>query len=92
MTITRVPLGVTLSDGTTSTVYRLIEANSSGGNFRVLNGEVEFTDATFFNILAPNGGVVARVAGVQHVSPGGAAQTAAHANLERAVAPARWFR
>jgi hypothetical protein len=29
----------------------------------------EFTDVKFFNILAPAGGVVARVAGVQHVSP-----------------------
>jgi hypothetical protein len=68
---TRVPLGVTLSDGSTSTIYRLAGANSSGGNLDVGNGQFEFTDITFFNILAPNGGVVARVAGVSHVSPTG---------------------
>lgn len=63
------PLGVTLSDGSTSTIYRLAGANSSGGNLDVGNGQFEFTDITFFNILVPNGGVVARVAGVSHVSP-----------------------
>jgi hypothetical protein len=62
---TRVPLMVTLSDGTTSTIYRLAGANASGGNFHP-DGQVEFTDITFFNILAPNHGVVARVAGVEH--------------------------
>jgi hypothetical protein len=71
VTITRTPVGVTLSDGTTSTVYRLAGANSSGGNVRVVTGRYEFTDVTFFNILAPNGGVVAKVAGVQHVTSGG---------------------
>jgi hypothetical protein len=71
VTIARVPIGVTLSDGTTSTIYRLVGANSSGGNFSVVTGKFEFTDTTFFNIIAPDGGVVARVAGVQHVSPGG---------------------
>jgi hypothetical protein len=69
--ITRVPIGVTLSDGTTSTIYRLAGANSSGGNLNVGNDQFEFSDTTFFNILAPNGGVVARVAGVEHVSPSG---------------------
>jgi hypothetical protein len=68
---TRVPMGVTLSDGTTSTIYRLVGANSSEGNLNVGNGQFEFTDITFFNILAPNSGVVARVAGVSHVSPSG---------------------
>jgi hypothetical protein len=71
VTITRVPLAVTLSEGTTSTIYRLVGANSSGGNFDVVNGRYEFTDITFFNILGPNGGVVARVAGVAHVTSGG---------------------
>jgi hypothetical protein len=71
VTITREPIGVTLSDGTTSTIYRLVGANSSGGNFDVVNGKYEFTDITFFNILAPNGGVVARVAFVTHVTSSG---------------------
>ena len=69
--ITRVPIEVTLSDGTTSTIYRLVGANSAGGNISVPSGRFEFTDVTLFNILAPNGGVVARVASVVHVSPGG---------------------
>jgi hypothetical protein len=71
VTITRVPIGVTLSDGTTSTIYSLVGANSSGGNFDVVNGRYEFTDVTFFNILAPNEGVVARVAFVTHVTSRG---------------------
>jgi hypothetical protein len=71
VTITRVPIGVTLSDGTTSTIYQLVGANSSGGNFDIVNGRYEFTDATFFNILAPSGGVVARVASVLHITSGG---------------------
>jgi len=68
--ITRVPIDVTLSDGTTSRTYRLVGANSAGGNISVPTGRFEFTDATFFNILAPNGGVMARVAALVHVSPG----------------------
>lgn len=70
VTQTRVPIDVTLSDRTTSTIYRLVGANSSGGNFSVVDGKYEFTDITFFNILAPTGGVVARVAGVEHVTSG----------------------
>jgi len=66
-TITRVPLGVTLSDGTT-TSYRLVGANAADGNFDVVNGIDEFTDATFFNILAPDGGLVARVAVITHIT------------------------
>ena len=73
LTIKRVPIDVTLSDGTTSTIYRLVGANSASGNISVVTGRFEFTDVTFFNILAPNGGVVARVASVVHVSPGGGA-------------------
>jgi hypothetical protein len=66
------PLGVTLSDGTTDMVYRLVGANSAGGNLDIAGGDgFEFTDTTFFNILAPSRGVVARVAGVEHVNPAG---------------------
>jgi hypothetical protein len=64
-------MGIMLRDGTTSTIYRLVGANSASGNVSVVTGRFEFTDVTFFTILAPNGGVVARVAGVVHVSPGG---------------------
>jgi hypothetical protein len=31
-----------------------------------------FTDTEFFNIVDPGGGVVARVAAVEHISSGGA--------------------
>src|SRR5919198_5758151 len=65
------PIGVTLTDGTTSTVYRLAGASWFGGNFNEVNGKFEFGDTEFFNILAPNGGVVARVAGVEHMGSGG---------------------
>jgi hypothetical protein len=70
-TSTRSPIGVTLNDGTTSTIYRLAGANSADGNFSVVTGKYEFTDITFFNILAPNDGVVAKIAGVQHWTSGG---------------------
>src|SRR5204862_2992365 len=65
------PIGVTLTDGTTSTVYRLAGASWFGGNVNDVNGKYEFTDTEFFNILGPSGGVVARVAGVEHRSSGG---------------------
>src|ERR687885_2927046 len=65
------PIGVTLTDGTTDTVYRLAGASWFGGNFSVVNGKGEFGDTEFFNILDPSGGVVARVAGVEHMGPGG---------------------
>lgn len=68
---TRVPMGVTLSDGTTSTIYRLTGANSSAGSIGLGNDGFEFTDIAFFNIVAPDGGIVARVAAVQHVGPSG---------------------
>src|ERR671935_2054315 len=71
VTGTTAPTGVTLTDGTTSTVYRLAGASWFGGNFNVVNGKYEFTDTEFFNILAPGGGVVARVAGVEHMGSGG---------------------
>jgi hypothetical protein len=65
------PIGVTLSDGTTSTTYRLAGASWFGGNFNYVNGRYEFSDTEFFNILGPSGGVVARVAGVEHMGSGG---------------------
>jgi hypothetical protein len=66
------PIGVTLTDGTTDTVYRLSGASWFGGNFNSSNGKGEFADTEFFNILGPTGGVVARVAGVEHSGTGGA--------------------
>jgi hypothetical protein len=66
------PVGVTLSDGTTNTVYRLSGASWFGGNFNSTSGKGEFGDTEFFNILGPSGGVVARVAGVEHSGTGGA--------------------
>src|SRR5919108_3144136 len=64
------PIGVTLTDGTTSTAYRLAGASWFGGNFNNVNGKGEFSDTEFFNILGP-GGVVAKVAGVEHMGSGG---------------------
>jgi hypothetical protein len=71
VTGTIAPIGVTLTDGTTSTVYRLAGASWFGGNLNYVNGRYEFADTEFFNILAPNGGVVAKVAGVEHMGSGG---------------------
>ena len=65
------PMGVTLTDGTTDTVYRLAGASWFGGNLDYVNGRYEFSDTEFFNILGPSGGVVARVAGVEHSGSGG---------------------
>src|SRR5919197_4121378 len=70
VTGTIAPTGVTLTDGTTSTIYRLAGASWFGGNFNVVNGKYEFTDTEFFNILGPSG-VVAKVAGVEHMGSGG---------------------
>jgi hypothetical protein len=71
VTGTTAPTGVTLSDGRTDTVYRLAGASWFGGNVNNVNGKYEFTDTEFFNILGPRGGVVARVAGVEHMGTGG---------------------
>lgn len=71
VTGTIAPIGVTLTDGTTDTVYRLSGASWFGGNLDYVNGKYEFSDTEFFNILAPNGGVVAKVAGVEHMGSGG---------------------
>jgi hypothetical protein len=72
LTSKRVPTGVTLSDGSTTTVYRLVGANAAGGNVNLgSGGGFEFTDVTGFSIVAPGGGVVGRIAAVEHVSPNG---------------------
>lgn len=71
VTGTTAPTGVTLTDGTTSTVYKLAGASWFGGNFSEVNDKYEFTDTEFFNIIAPGGGVVAKVAGVEHMGSGG---------------------
>ena len=71
MTSKRIPIGVTLTDATTSMVYRLAGGNSAEGNVNIVNGKYEFTDVTVFNIIAPGGRVVGKVAGVLHVMSGG---------------------
>ena len=65
------PIGVTLSDGTTNTVYRLAGASWFGGSFDAA-GNFVTTDTSFFNILGPSGGPVAKVAAVEHSSSRGA--------------------
>ena len=65
------PIGVTLTDGSTSTVYRLSGASWFGGNFNPATGRYETGDTTSFNIIAPGGGVVAKVAAVEHMGTGG---------------------
>ena len=69
VTGTIAPTGVTLTDGTST--YKLAGASWFGGNFNVVNGKYEFSDTEFFNIVAPGGGVVDRVAGVEHMGTGG---------------------
>src|SRR6266536_5938623 len=83
VTGTIAPTGVTLTDGTTSTVYRLAGASWFGGNFNVVNGKYVFTDTEFFNILGPSGVVVAKVAGVEHMSSGPATSPSASASASR---------
>jgi hypothetical protein len=70
VTGTITPMGVTLTDGTTNTVYRLAGASWFGGSFNAA-GKFVSTDTSFFNILGPSGGPVARVAAVEHFSSGG---------------------
>ena len=72
ITGTIAPMGVTLTDGTTSTVYRLAGASWFGGSFNQSTGKFVTTDISFFNILGPSGGPVAKVAAVEHFSSGGA--------------------
>lgn len=71
VTGTITPIGVTLTDGTSSTVYRLAGASWFGGSFDEATGKFVTTDTAFFNILGPSGGPVARVAAVEHFSSGG---------------------
>jgi hypothetical protein len=72
LTSKRVPTAVTLTDGSTTTVYRLVGANAAGGNVNLGSSDsFEFTDVTMFNILAPGDGIVDRVASVTHVGPTG---------------------
>jgi hypothetical protein len=71
VTGTTTPIGVTLTDGTSNTVYRLAGASWFGGNFDAA-GNFVTTDTSFFNILGPSGGPVAKVAAVEHSSSGGA--------------------
>jgi len=70
VTGTITPIGVTLTDGTTNVVYRLAGASWFGGNLNYVNGKYELSDTEFFNIIGPNG-VVAKVAGVEHMGSGG---------------------
>jgi hypothetical protein len=65
------PTGVTLTDGTSSTVYRLAGASWFGGSFNPTTGKFVSTDTSFFNILGPSGGPVGKVAAVEHFSSGG---------------------
>jgi hypothetical protein len=65
------PIGVTLTDGSTSTVYRLSGASWFGGNFNPVTQRFETGDTTSFNIIAPGGGVVGRVGAVDHIGTGG---------------------
>jgi hypothetical protein len=71
VTGTITPMGVTLTDGTTNTVYRLAGASWFGGSFNQSTGKFVTTDTSFFNILGPSGGPVAKVAAVEHFSSGG---------------------
>jgi len=71
VTGTTSPIGVTLTDGSTSTIYRLSGASWFGGNFNPATGTGEFGDTQFFNIVAPGGGVVGKVAGVEHTGTNG---------------------
>ncbi|TMK73304.1 MAG: hypothetical protein E6G50_02120 [Actinobacteria bacterium] len=64
--------GVTLTDGVTSTVYRIAGASWFGGSFNETTGKFVTTDTAHFNILGPSGGPVARVSAVEHFSSGGA--------------------
>ena len=70
ITGTIAPIGVTLTDGTTSTVYRLSGASWFGGTVNA-SGNFVATDTGHFNILGPSGGPVAKVQLVEHFSSGG---------------------
>jgi hypothetical protein len=62
--------GVTLTDGVTSTVYRISGASWFGGTVNAA-GNFVATDTAHFNILGPGGGLVANVQLTEHFSSGG---------------------
>jgi hypothetical protein len=66
----RVPHAVTLVDGSTDTVYRLVGAGSANGEVST-TGQFAFTDVTHFHIIVPNGGVVGTVSTVLRLSKNG---------------------
>jgi hypothetical protein len=70
VTGTITPMGVTLTDGTSNTVYRLAGASWFGGSFNAA-GMFVATDTAHFNILGPSGGPVANVQLTEHFSSGG---------------------
>ena len=71
VTGTITPMGVTLTDGTSNTIFRLAGASWFGGSFNQTTGRFVTTDTSHFNILGPSGGPVGRVAAVEHFSSGG---------------------
>jgi hypothetical protein len=87
VTGTNAPTGVTLlgSDGLT---YTLAGAAWFGGNLNA-NGASGFTDTEYFNIIAPGGGVVAKVSIVSHITfqPDGSVSVEFEKNRGECVAP-----
>jgi hypothetical protein len=71
VTGTIAPNGVTLTDGTSNTVYRLAGASWFGGSFNQSTGQFVTTDTAHFNILGPSGAPVGKVQAVEHFSSGG---------------------
>ena len=68
------PVGVKLTDGTTTRVYSASGALWFGGYLRT-DGSFVGTDTGFINILSPTGGVVDRVAAVDHMNFNGSGFT-----------------
>jgi hypothetical protein len=65
------PIGMTLTDGTTSAIYRLSGATWFGGNVNAATRKFEFGDTSYFSIIGPTGGLAAKVAAIQHWGSGG---------------------
>jgi hypothetical protein len=70
LSLKRIPHDVTLSDGSTDAVYRLVGAGSANGQIST-TGQFAFTDVTHFHILAANGAVVGTVATVLRLNRDG---------------------
>jgi hypothetical protein len=70
LSLKRIPHSVTLTDGSTSTVYRLVGAGSANGQVST-TGQFAFTDVTHFHIIAPDGAVVGTVATVLRLNRDG---------------------